>query len=64
MWVGEEFGGMVKSLVAMLIIIGGSGKFLPSMYPTDARNLAGVGQMNAASFRCPTLDVCSYIDNF
>ena len=54
MWVGEEFGGLVKSLVAMLIVMGESGKFLPSMYPTDTRNLAGVGQMNAALFCCPT----------
>ena len=53
MWFGEEFGGLVKSLVAMLTVMGGSGKFLPSMYTTDARNLAGVGQMNATLFLLP-----------
>ena len=59
MWVGEEFGGLVKSLVAMLIVMDESGRFPSSMYPTDARNLAGVGQMNAALFCCRLLDLCS-----
>ena len=37
----------------MLIVMGESGKFLPSMYPTDARNLAVVGQMNAVVLLLP-----------